>query len=119
VHAAAHALARVGAWAAWLRLLQALPPGQAPALLAALSPAARCGLLRAPASVREGLLTLFGTPHGAQQPFSHEVPAMVLAGTLALLAGRRRNARDWAECYFWMQRFENVCIIGMNLHGIR
>ncbi|MDN4601241.1 glycosyltransferase [Paenibacillus sp. F6_3S_P_1C] len=100
VHAAAHALVRVGAWAAWLRLLQALPPGQAPALLAALSPAARCGLLRAPASVREGLLTLFGTPHGAQQPFSHEVPAMVLAGTLALLAGRRRNARDWAE---WAQ----------------
>ncbi|WP_315793945.1 glycosyltransferase [Paenibacillus sp. BIC5C1] len=100
VHAAALALARVGAWAAWLRLLQALPPGQAPALLAALPPAARCGLLRAPASVREGLLALFGTPHGAQQPFTHEVPAMVLAGTLALLAGRQRTARDWAE---WAQ----------------
>jgi tetratricopeptide (TPR) repeat protein len=100
VHAAAQALARVGAWAAWLRLLQALPPGQAPALLAALPPAARCGLLRAPASVREGLLALFGTPHGAQQPFSHEVPAMVLAGTVALLAGRQHTARDWAE---WAQ----------------
>lgn len=100
VHAAALALARVGAWAAWLRLLQALPPGQAPALLAALPPAARCGLLRAPASVREGLLALFGTPHGAQQSFTHEVPAMVLAGTLALLAGRQRTARDWAE---WAQ----------------
>jgi tetratricopeptide (TPR) repeat protein len=100
VHAAALALARVGAWAAWLRLLRALPPGQAPALLAALPPAARCGLLRAPASVREGLLALFGTPHGAQQPFTHEVPAMVLAGTLALLAGRQRTARDWAE---WAQ----------------
>ncbi|MEC0109741.1 hypothetical protein P4H27_22490, partial [Paenibacillus taichungensis] len=56
--------------------------------------------LRAPASVREGLHALFGTPHGAQQPFTHEVPAMVLAGTLALLAGRQRTACDWAE---WAQ----------------
>lgn len=102
---AAQALAGVGAWAAWLRLLQALPPSDAGALalLAALPPAARCGLLRAPASVREGLLALCGTPDGAQQPHADEVPASertahaVLAGTLALLAGRQNLAREWAE----------------------
>lgn len=103
VLAAAQALAGVGAWAAWLRLLQALPPRGALALLAALPPAARCGLLRAPASVREGLLALCGTPDGAQQPHADEVPApertahAVLAGTLALLAGRQNLAREWAE----------------------
>ncbi|OMF08510.1 hypothetical protein BK131_25870 [Paenibacillus amylolyticus] len=103
VLAAAQALAGVGAWAAWLRLLQALPPRGALALLAALPPAARCGLLRAPASVREGLLALCGTPDGAQQPFADEVPApertvhALLAGTLALLAGRQNLAREWAE----------------------
>ncbi|WP_413406887.1 glycosyltransferase [Paenibacillus amylolyticus] len=103
VLAAAQALAGVGAWAAWLRLLQALPPSGALALLAALPPAARCGLLRAPASVREGLLALCGTPDGAQQPHADEVPASertahaVLAGTLALLAGRQNLAREWAE----------------------
>ncbi|MEK4276898.1 hypothetical protein [Paenibacillus sp. FSL R7-0026] len=101
--AAAQALAGVGAWAAWLRLLQALPPRGALALLAALPPAARCGLLRAPVSVREGLLALCGTPDGAQQPFADEVPApertahALLAGTLALLAGRQNLAREWAE----------------------
>jgi tetratricopeptide (TPR) repeat protein len=99
----AHALAAVGAWPAWLRLLQALPPGGALALLAALPPAARCGLLRAPACVREGLLALCGTPNGTQQPLADEVPAptlaahALLAGTLALLAGRQSLARDWAE----------------------
>lgn len=105
VFAAAQALAGVGAWAAWLRLLQALPPSGAGALalLAALPPAARCGLLRAPASVREGLLALCGTPDGTQQPHAGEVPASertahaVLAGTLALLAGRQNLAREWAE----------------------
>ncbi|OMF43632.1 hypothetical protein BK136_12810 [Paenibacillus amylolyticus] len=103
VLAAAQALAGVGAWAAWLRLLQALPPRGALALLAALPPAARCGLLRAPASVREGLLALCGTPDGAQQPQADEVPASertahaVLAGTLALLAGRQNLAREWAN----------------------
>lgn len=103
VLAAAQALASVGAWAAWLRLLQALPPRGALALLAALPPAARCGLLRAPASVREGLLALCGTPDGAQQPHADEVPASertahaLLAGTLALLAGRQNLAREWAE----------------------
>ncbi|MGE6577808.1 glycosyltransferase [Paenibacillus xylanexedens] len=103
VLAAAQALAGVGAWAAWLRLLQALPPRGALALLAALPPAARCGLLRAPASVREGLLALCGMPDGAQQPLADEVPASertahaVLAGTLALLAGRQNLAREWAE----------------------
>ncbi|WFA84449.1 glycosyltransferase family 2 protein [Paenibacillus amylolyticus] len=103
VLAAAQALAGVGAWAAWLRLLQALPPRGALALLAALPPAARCGLLRAPASVREGLLALCGTPDGAQQPHADEVPASertahaLLAGTLALLAGRQNLAREWAE----------------------
>ncbi|WP_405158122.1 glycosyltransferase [Paenibacillus sp. FSL H8-0283] len=103
VLAAAQALASVGAWAAWLRLLQALPPRGALALLAALPPAARCGLLRAPASVREGLLALCGTPNGAQQPHADEVPASertahaVLAGTLALLAGRQNLAREWAK----------------------
>ncbi|WP_186333691.1 glycosyltransferase family 2 protein [Paenibacillus xylanexedens] len=103
VLAAAQALAGVGAWAAWLRLLQALPPRGALALLAALPPAARCGLLRAPASVREGLLALCGTPDGAQQPHADEVPApertahALLAGTLALLAGRQNLAREWAE----------------------
>ncbi|WP_418039702.1 glycosyltransferase [Paenibacillus xylanilyticus] len=102
VHAAAQALARVGAWAAWLRLLQALPQGAAPALLAALPPAARCGLLRAPASVREGLLELFGLPPEIQQPFTDEMPATarateaLLAGTLALLAGRQTAAQEWA-----------------------
>ncbi|MFX3647073.1 MAG: hypothetical protein ACE3K2_19230, partial [Paenibacillus sp.] len=101
--AAAQALAGVGAWAAWLRLLQALPPRGALALLAALPPAARGGLLRAPASVREGLLALCGTPDGAQQPHADEVPAperiahALLAGTLALLAGRQNLAREWAE----------------------
>ena len=89
---------------AWLRLLQALPPGAALALLAALPPAARCGLLRAPARVREGLLALCGTPSDAQQPFADEVPApalaaqALLAGTLALRAGRQSLARDWADC---------------------
>ncbi|WP_405131005.1 glycosyltransferase family 2 protein [Paenibacillus sp. FSL H8-0317] len=103
VLAAAQALAGVGAWAAWLRLLQALPPRGALALLAALPPAARCGLLRAPASVREGLLALCGTPDGTQQPHADEVPASertahaLLAGTLALLAGRQNLAREWAE----------------------
>lgn len=103
VLAAAQALAGVGAWAAWLRLLQALPPRGALALLAALPPAARCGLLRAPASVREGLLALCCTPDGAQQPPADEVPApertahALLAGTLALLAGRQNLAREWAE----------------------
>ncbi|OMF03112.1 hypothetical protein BK129_23510 [Paenibacillus amylolyticus] len=103
VLAAAQALAGVGAWAAWLRLLQALPPRGALALLAALPPAARCGLLRAPASVREGLLALCGTPDGAQQPHADEVPApertayALLAGTLALLAGRQNLAREWAK----------------------
>ncbi|WP_217989992.1 glycosyltransferase [Paenibacillus sp. 7523-1] len=103
VHAAAQALARVGAWAAWLRLLQALPQGAAPALLAALPPAARCGLLRAPASVREGLLELFGLPPAMQQPFMDEMPATagateaLLAGTLALLAGRQSAAQEWAR----------------------
>ncbi|MCM3173888.1 glycosyltransferase [Paenibacillus sp. MER 99-2] len=108
VHAAADALARVGAWAAWLRLLAALPPGAAPALLATLAPAARCGVLRAPASVREGLLQLCGgEPPAAGQPFADEVPAAirtaeaVVAGTLALLAGRRQAAQAWAE---WAQR---------------
>ncbi|WP_217363762.1 glycosyltransferase [Paenibacillus sp. DCT19] len=108
VHAAADALARVGAWAAWLRLLAALPPGAAPALLAALAPAARCGVLRAPASVREGLLQLCGgEPPAAEQPSADEVPAAIrtaealVAGTLALLAGRRHAARAWAE---WAQR---------------
>ncbi|WP_145407144.1 tetratricopeptide repeat-containing glycosyltransferase family 2 protein [Paenibacillus xylanexedens] len=108
VHAAADALARVGAWAAWLRLLAALPPGAAPALLAALAPAARGGVLRAPASVREGLLQLCGgEPPAAGQPFADEVPAAirtaeaVVAGTLALLAGRRQAAQAWAE---WAQR---------------
>ncbi|WP_416293446.1 glycosyltransferase [Paenibacillus illinoisensis] len=102
VHAAAQALARVGAWAAWLRLLQALPQGAAPALLAALPPAARCGLLRAPASVREGLLELFGLPPAIQQPITDEMPATarateaLLAGTLALLAGRQTAAQEWA-----------------------
>ncbi|MFS0872433.1 glycosyltransferase [Paenibacillus xylanilyticus] len=102
VHAAAVALARVGAWAAWLRLLQALPPGAVPAMLAAQQPAARCGLLRAPASVREGLLELFGMPQAEQQPFTNEVPATarameaLLAGTLALLAGRQSTAHEWA-----------------------
>lgn len=102
VHAAAQALARAGAWAAWLRLLQALPQGAAPALLAALPPAARCGLLRAPASVREGLLELFGLPPAMQQPFTDEMPATarateaLLAGTLALLAGRQTAAQEWA-----------------------
>ncbi|WP_153980320.1 glycosyltransferase family 2 protein [Paenibacillus xylanilyticus] len=102
VHAAAQALARVGAWAAWLRLLQALPQGAAPALLAALPPAARCGLLRVPASVREGLLELFGLPPEIQQPFTDEMPATarateaLLAGTLALLAGRQTEAQEWA-----------------------
>lgn len=101
--AAAQALAGVGAWAAWLRLLQALPPRGALALLAALPPAARCGLLRAPASVREGLLALCGPPDGARQPHADEVPASehtahaLLAGTLALLAGRQNLAREWAE----------------------
>ncbi|WP_315371317.1 hypothetical protein, partial [Paenibacillus xylanexedens] len=101
--AAAQALTGVGAWAAWLRLLQALPPCGALALLAALPPAARCGLLRAPASVREGLLALCGTPDGAQQPHTDEVPApertahALLAGTLALFAGRQNLAREWAE----------------------
>ncbi|WP_165789948.1 glycosyltransferase [Paenibacillus sp. GM1FR] len=100
---AAQALAGVGAWAAWLRLLQALPPRGALALLAALPPAARCGLLRAPASVREGLLALCGTPDGTQQPHADEVSASeltahaLLAGTLALLAGRQNLAREWAE----------------------
>ncbi|WP_181150891.1 glycosyltransferase family 2 protein [Paenibacillus sp. PCH8] len=103
VLAAAQALASVGAWAAWLRLLQAQPPHGALALLAALPPAARCGLLRAPASVREGLLALCGTPDGAQQPLADEVPAparaahALIAGTLALLAGRQSLAREWAE----------------------
>ncbi|WP_082218837.1 glycosyltransferase [Paenibacillus sp. VT-400] len=103
VLASAQALAGVGAWAAWLRLLQALPPRGALALLAALPPAARCGMLRAPASVREGLLALCGTPDGAQQPHADEVPASertahaLLAGTLALLAGRQSLAREWAE----------------------
>ncbi|MDR6723007.1 tetratricopeptide (TPR) repeat protein [Paenibacillus amylolyticus] len=104
VHAAADALARTGAWPAWLRLLAALPPGAAPALLAALAPAARCGVLRAPASVREGLLQLCGgDPPAAGQPFADEVPAAIrtaealVAGTLALLAGRRHAARAWAE----------------------
>ncbi|MEK3705222.1 glycosyltransferase family 2 protein [Paenibacillus sp. FSL R7-0198] len=108
VLAAAQALAGVGAWAAWLRLLQALPPRGALALLAALPPAARCGLLRAPASVREGLLALCCTPDGAQQPYADEVPASeriahtllahtLLAGTLALLAGRQNQAREWAK----------------------
>lgn len=104
VHAAADALARTGAWAAWLRLLAALPPGAAPALLAALAPAARCGVLRAPASVHEGLLQLCGgEPPAAGQPFADEVPAAIrtaealVAGTLALLAGRRHAARAWAE----------------------
>lgn len=103
VHAAAQALARVGAWAAWLRLLQALPQGAAPALLAALPPAARCGLLRAPASVREGLLELFGLPPAMQQPFMDEMPATagateaLLAGTLALLAGRQSAVQEWAR----------------------
>ncbi|MEK4371846.1 glycosyltransferase family 2 protein [Paenibacillus sp. FSL R5-0473] len=103
VLAAAQALACVGAWAAWLRLLEALPPRGALALLAALPPAARCGLLRAPASVREGLLALCGTPDGAQQPHADEVPApertahALLAGTLALLAGRQNLAREWAK----------------------
>ncbi|WP_338540997.1 glycosyltransferase [Paenibacillus tundrae] len=104
VHAAADALARTGAWPAWLRLLAALPPGAAPALLAALAPAARCGVLRAPASVREGLLQLCGgEPPAAGQPFADEVPAAIrtaealVAGTLALLAGRRPAARAWAE----------------------
>ncbi|PRA03629.1 MULTISPECIES: glycosyltransferase family 2 protein [unclassified Paenibacillus] len=103
VLAAAQALAGVGAWAAWLRLLQALPPRGALALLAALPPAARCGLLRAPASVREGLLALCGTPDGAQQPHADAVPTpertahALLAGTLALLAGRQNLAREWAE----------------------
>jgi tetratricopeptide (TPR) repeat protein len=103
VHAAAQALARVNAWAAWLRLLQALPQGAAPALLAALPPAARCGLLRAPASVREGLLELFGLPPAMQQPFMDEMPATagateaLLAGTLALLAGRQSAAQEWAR----------------------
>ncbi|WP_338589091.1 glycosyltransferase [Paenibacillus sp. Y5S-9] len=103
VLAAAQALAGVGAWAAWLRLLQALPPCGALALLAALPPAARCGLLRAPDSVREGLLALCGTPDGAQQPHADEVPApertahALLAGTLALLAGRQNQAREWAK----------------------
>ena len=102
VHAAAQALARVGAWGAWLRLLQALPPGAAPALLAALPPAARCGLLRAPASVREGLLELFGLPPAMQQPFTDQMPATarateaLLAGTLALLAGWQTAAQEWA-----------------------
>lgn len=101
--APAQALAAVGAWPAWLRLLQALPPGGALALLTALPPAARCGLLRAPARVREGLLALCGTPGSAQQPLADEVPAparaahALLAGTLALLAGRQGLARDWAE----------------------
>lgn len=99
----AQALAAVGAWHAWLRLLQALPRGGALALLAALPPAARCGLLRAPAHVRAGLLALCGTPGGAQQPCADEVPApalaahALLAGTLALLAGRQSLARDWAD----------------------
>ncbi|WP_429350106.1 glycosyltransferase [Paenibacillus sp. 4624] len=99
----AQALAAVGAWPAWLRLLQALPPGGALALLAALPPAARCGLLRAPACARAGLLALCGSPSGAQQPCADEVPAPVLAahallaGTLALLAGRQSLARDWAD----------------------
>ncbi|MCF7756851.1 hypothetical protein KQ941_20650, partial [Paenibacillus xylanexedens] len=103
VLAAAQALAGVGAWAAWLRLLQALPPRGALALLAALPPAARCGLLCAPASVRKGLLALCGTPDGARQPHADEVPASertahaLLAGTLALLAGRQNLAREWAE----------------------
>ncbi|MGN7414892.1 tetratricopeptide repeat-containing glycosyltransferase family 2 protein [Paenibacillus sp. SAF-068] len=105
VLAAAQALAGVGAWAAWLRLLHALPPRGVLALLAALPPAARGGLLRAPASVREGLLALAlcGTPDGAQQPHANEVPAAeriahaLLAGTLALLAGRQNLAREWAE----------------------
>ncbi|WP_342571333.1 glycosyltransferase family 2 protein [Paenibacillus sp. FSL R5-0749] len=103
VLAAAQALAGVGAWAAWLRLLQALPPRGALALLAALPPAARCGLLRAPAGVREGLLALCGTPDGAQQPRADAVPTpervahALLAGTLALLAGRQNLAREWAE----------------------
>ncbi|WP_145044657.1 glycosyltransferase [Paenibacillus xylanexedens] len=104
VHAAADALARTGAWPAWLRLLAALPPGAAPALLAALAPAARCGVLRAPASVREGLFQLCGgEPPAAGQPFADEVPAAIrtaealVAGTLALLAGRRPAARAWAE----------------------
>ncbi|MBB6019781.1 glycosyltransferase involved in cell wall biosynthesis [Paenibacillus sp. JGP012] len=101
--APAQALAAVGAWPAWLRLLQAQPPGVALALLAALPPAARCGLLRAPAHVREGLLALCGPPGSAQQPLADEVPALapaahaLLAGTLALLAGRQSLARDWAE----------------------
>ncbi|MGQ8873356.1 glycosyltransferase [Paenibacillus sp. TSA_86.1] len=96
--APAQALAAVGAWPAWLRLLQALPPGCALALLAALPPAARCGLLRAPARVREGLLALCSSPGGAQQPLAGAVPAAaLLAGTLALLAGRQSLARDWAE----------------------
>ncbi len=101
--APAQALAAVGAWPAWLRLLQAQPPGGALALLAALPPAARCGLLRAPAHVREGLLALCGPPGSAQQPLADEVPALapaahaLLAGTLALLAGRQSLARDWAE----------------------
>ncbi|SCY85340.1 Glycosyltransferase involved in cell wall bisynthesis [Paenibacillus polysaccharolyticus] len=99
----AQALAAVGAWPAWLRLLQALPPGGALALLAALPPAARCGLLRAPAHVRAWLLALCGTPSGAQQPCADEVPApalaahALLAGTLALLARRQSLARDWAD----------------------
>ncbi|MNW54075.1 hypothetical protein D3C74_316620 [compost metagenome] len=103
VLAAAQALAGVGAWAAWLRLLQALSPRGALALLAALPPAARCGLLRAPAGVREGLLALCGTPDGAQQPRADAVPTpervahALLAGTLALLAGRQNLAREWAE----------------------
>ncbi|KQY82092.1 hypothetical protein ASD24_15635 [Paenibacillus sp. Root52] len=104
VHAAADALARTGAWPAWLRLLAAMPPGAAPALLAALAPAARCGVLRAPASVREGLLQICGgEPPAAGQPFADEVPAAIrtaealVAGTLALLAGRRHAARAWAE----------------------
>ncbi len=101
--APAQALAAVGAWPAWLRLLQAQPPGGALALLAALPPAARCGLLRAPAHVREGLLALCGPPGSAQQLLADEVPALapvahaLLAGTLALLAGRQSLARDWAE----------------------
>lgn len=103
VLAAAQALAGVGAWAAWLCLLQALPPRGALALLAALPPAARCGLLRAPASVREGLLALCCMPDGVQQPRADEVPApertahALLAGTLALLAGQQDLAREWAE----------------------
>ncbi|WP_167433628.1 tetratricopeptide repeat-containing glycosyltransferase family 2 protein [Paenibacillus barcinonensis] len=102
--APAQALAAVGAWPAWLRLLQAQPPGAALALLAALPPAARCGLLRAPAGARNGLQALCGVPPGnAQQTRAGEGPApalathALLAGTLALLAGRQSLARDWAE----------------------